>query len=242
MVQDLCVFLQAAGVRIEGIGTATLVVHGTPDIHADIVGYPSEDPIESMFFISLAATTGSELTIKRVPLDFLELELFTLGHMGLTYVLGEKYTSENGRTVLSDLIVKPSKLHAAAEKIHARPYPGINIDNLPYFVPPATQAQGETLIHDWVYEGRAKYYLELTKLGASIELLDPHRVLVKGPSKLHGADIQAPPALRPSTLILIGMLAAEGESILRDVYPINRGYENLDERLKRLGATIEAAQ
>lgn len=240
MVQDLCVFLQACGVRIEGIGSSTLVVHGVEDINADIVGYPSEDPIESMFFVSLAATTGSELTIKRVPLDFLELELFTLGHMGLTYVLGEKYTSENGRTVLCDVTVKPSKLHAAAEKVHARPYPGINIDNLPYFVPPATQAEGETLIHDWVYEGRAKYYLELVKLGANIELLDPHRVLVKGPTRLHGADIQAPPALRPSTLILIGMLAAEGESVLRDVYPINRGYENLHERLKQLGANIEA--
>lgn len=240
MVQDLCVFLQACGVTIEGIGTATLVVHGVAEIDADIVGYPSEDPIESMFFISLAATTASELTIKRVPMDFLELELFTLGNMGLVYTKGEKYTSENGRAVLSDVTIHPSKLHASAEKIHARPYPGINIDNLPYFVPPATQAEGETLIHDWVYEGRAKYYLELAKLGADIELLDPHRVLIKGPRKLHAADIQAPPALRPSTLILIGMLAAEGESVLRDVYPINRGYENLHERLKQIGASVEA--
>lgn len=240
MVQDLCVFLQACGVQIEGIGTSTLVVRGLHDINADIVGYPSEDPIESMFFVSLAATTGSELTIKRVPLDFMELELSTFGQMGLTYLKGEKYISENGRTVLSDIVIKPSKLIAAKEKVHARPYPGINIDNLPYFVPPATQAEGETLIHDWVYEGRAKYYLELTKLGASIELLDPHRVLVKGPTPLHSADVQAPPALRPSTLILIGMLAAEGKSVLRDVYPINRGYENLHERLKLLGANIEA--
>lgn len=240
MVQDLCVFLEACGVRIEGIGSSTLVVHGVQDIDADIEGFPSEDPIESMFFVSLAATTGSELTIRRVPWDFLELELFTLGHMGLIYTKSEKYTSDNGRAVLCDVTVKPSHLHAADEKIHARPYPGINIDNLPYFVPPATQAEGETLIHDWVYEGRAKYYLELAKLGANVELLDPHRVLIKGPTALHGADIQAPPALRPSTLILIGMLAAEGKSVLRDVYPINRGYENLHERLKALGADIEA--
>lgn len=242
MVQDLCVFLEACGVRIDGIGSSTLIVHGVSNIDADITGYPSEDPIESMFFFSLAATTGSELTVKRVPIDFLELELFTLGHMGLVYEKSEKYISDNGRTVLCDVIVRPSKLKAATEKIHARPYPGINIDNLPYFVPPATQAEGETLIHDWVYEGRAKYYLELQKLGANIDLLDPHRVLVKGPTKLHGADITAPPALRPSTLILIGMLAAEGESTLRDVYPINRGYENLHERLKALGAQIEASE
>jgi UDP-N-acetylglucosamine 1-carboxyvinyltransferase len=242
MVQDLCVFLEACGVKIDGIGTSTLVVHGVKEIHADITGYPSEDPIESMFFFSLAATTGSQLTVKRVPIDFLELELFTLGHMGLTYAKSEKYISDNGRTVLCDVTVMKSKLVAAKEKIHARPYPGINIDNLPYFVPPATQAAGETLIHDWVYEGRAKHYLELTKLGADIELMDLHRVVVRGPSNLHGADVTAPPALRPSTLILIGMLAAEGESVLRDVYPINRGYENLHERLKALGAQIEASE
>jgi UDP-N-acetylglucosamine 1-carboxyvinyltransferase len=242
MVQDLCVFLQAAGVKIEGVGTSTLVVHGVADINAHVIGYPSEDPIESMFFVSLAVTTGSEITIKRVPLDFVELELFTLQHMGLTYTKGEKYIAENGRTVLSDIAVKQSKLRAAKEKVHARPYPGINIDNLPYFVPPATQAEGETLIHDWVYEGRAKYYLELNKLGANIEFLDPHRVQVVGPTPLHGADIEAPPAFRPASIILIGMLAAQGESTLRNVYPISRGYENLHERLKALGAQIEAVE
>ena len=73
MVQDLCVFLQTCGVAIEGIGTSTLIVHGVADINADITGIPSEDPIESMFFISLAATTHSDLTIRRCPIDFLEL-------------------------------------------------------------------------------------------------------------------------------------------------------------------------
>jgi UDP-N-acetylglucosamine 1-carboxyvinyltransferase len=240
MVQDLCVFLQACGVKIDGIGSSSLIVHGVPEIDADITGYPSEDPIESMFFVSLAATTGSELMIKRVPYDFLELELFTLEHMGLSFERSEAYISENGRTILRDVKVKPSRLYAPPEKIHARPYPGINADNLPFFVPIATQAEGETMIHDWMYDGRAHYYLELSKLGADVKQLDPHRVQIKGPTPLHGADVTAPPALRPSTIILIAMLAAEGESVLRDVYPINRGYENLHERLKVLGANIEA--
>ena len=242
MVQDLCIFLERCGVKIEGIGTSTLVVHGVEEINADIEGYPSEDPIESMFFVSLAATTGSEMTITHCPSDFLELEVFTLGHMGLTYDWGEPYMAENGRTALRDITVHPSNLVAAPEKIAPRPYPGINIDNLPFFVPVATQAKGETLIHDWVYDGRAHWYLEMNKLGASVELLDQHRVLVKGPTKLHAADIKAPPALRPATLLLIGMLAAEGESTLTDVYPINRGYENLHERLKKLGASVEAVE
>ena len=242
MVQDLCVFLEQCGVKIDGIGTSTLVVHGVDDIQKEVVGYPSEDPIEAMFFVSLAATTGSQITVLRAPIDFLELELFTLGRMGLQYSLGRRYKSENGRAALCDVTIKSSLLIASPEKIHSRPYPGINIDNLPYFVPVATQAKGEPLVPDWVYEGRAKYYLEMNKLGARVELLDLHRALVKGPTKLHAADIVAPPALRPATLLLIGMLAAEGESTLRDVYPINRGYENLHERLTALGASVEAVE
>lgn len=242
MVQDMCVFLQRCGVQIDGIGTSTLIVHGLSEINADVHGHPSEDPIESMFFIALAATTHSELTVERCPIDFLELELYTLGQMGLKYDMGERYASDNGHTALRDITVYPSELVAAPDKIAPRPYPGINIDNLPFFVPVATQAVGKTLIHDWVYDGRAKHYMEMTKLGANMQLLDPHRVLIEGPTKLHAADVEAPPALRPATLLLIGMLAAEGESMLRNVYPINRGYANLAERLKKLGATIEEIQ
>ncbi len=242
MVQDLCVFLEQCGVKIEGIGTTMLVVQGVKDINADIVAYPSEDPIESMFFTSLAATTSSRLTIQRCPIDFLELELLTLESMGLTYSRSAEYAAENGRTKLVDLVIEDGELHAPPEKIAARPYPGINIDNLPFFVPVATQAKGKTLVHDWVYENRAAYYMEMTKLGAKMEQPDQHRVLIDGPTPLHAADIEAPPALRPATLILIGMLAAEGESMLRNVYPINRGYANLAERLAKLGAAIEAVE
>jgi UDP-N-acetylglucosamine 1-carboxyvinyltransferase len=242
MVQDLCVFLQACGVQIEGIGTSTLTVQGVKDINADIVGYPSEDPIESMFFVSLAATTGSELHITRCPIDFVELELYTLGQMGLRYDIGERYKADNGHTLLADVTVYPSQLTAAPDKIAPRPYPGINIDNLPFFVPVATQASGRTLIHDWVYDGRAKHYMEMAKLGAQMQQLGPHRIAITGPTKLHAADVEAPPALRPATLLLIGMLAAEGQSTLRNVYPINRGYADLSERLKSIGASVEAVE
>lgn len=242
MVQDLCVFLQACGVRIDGVGTSTLVVEGVAEIDAPITGYPSEDPIESMFFISLAATTKSELTIKRCPIDFLELELLTLEHMGLRYDRTDAYVAENKRTKLVDLTIFPSTLRAPAEKIHPMPYPGINADNLPFFVPPATQAEGRTLILDWMYDGRAIHYMEMKKLGADMVLADPHRVFIQGPTPLKAATIEAPPALRPATILLIGMLAAEGESLLKNVYPISRGYEHLHTRLKTLGASIEAVE
>ncbi|MCA9328461.1 UDP-N-acetylglucosamine 1-carboxyvinyltransferase, partial [Candidatus Saccharibacteria bacterium] len=130
-------------------------------------------------------------------------------------------------------------LKAASGKVYSRPYPGLNMDNLPYFVPIAAVAKGRTLIHDWSFENRAIYYTELTKIGATVELADPHRVYITGPTKFTNADLACPPALRPASLLLIGMLAAEGTSVLRNVYTINRGYEDLAMRLNSLGAEIE---
>jgi UDP-N-acetylglucosamine 1-carboxyvinyltransferase len=150
------------------------------------------------------------------------------------------YPAENGYTKLVDLKIHKhnGKLQALEEKIHPNPYPGLNIDNLPYFVPIAAVANGRTLIHDWVYDGRAIHYTELSKLGANISLADPHRVYIDGPTKFSAADITAPPALRPAVLVLLGMLAADGISVLRNVYTINRGYEDLAERLDLVGAHI----
>ncbi len=242
MVQDVCGYLQSLGIKIEGVGTSTLTVYGTDkEIKKDVVYSPAEDPIEAMFFVSAAVTTDSSITIKRVPIDFMELELLKLKKMGLSYNQTVRYKADNGFTDLVDLkILKHNgKLTALDDKIHANIYPGINQDNLPYFVPICAVAKGRTLIHDWTYENRAIYYTELTKIGANIELADPHRVYVVGPSKFTTADLACPPALRPASLLLIGMLAAPGKSMLRNVYTINRGYEDLAERLNSLGAQIE---
>ncbi len=240
MVVDLCHYLQALGVKIEGIGSSTLKVYGKNNINMRAVYSLSEDPIEAMLFLSLAATTNSSITIERCPIDFLELELLKLEKMGYKFTISKKYKSYNGITDLVDIKTFPSKLTALEEQIHPLPGgPGINIDNLPFFVPIATQAEGTTLIHDWVYEHRAIYYMELEKLRANIIMADPHRVYVKGPVELRSAEVICPPALRPAAIILIAMLAAKGTSILRNVYSINRGYENLVERLQKLGANIE---
>lgn len=238
-VQELCFYLQLLGVSIEGIGTTTLIVRGQRSIKRNVKYHLAEDPIEAMLFISLAATTNSPITIQGCPMDFLELELLKLEKMGFKYKILKRYLSKNGKTRLADIKTSPAKLTASKEKIYGRPYPGLNIDNLPFFVPIATQASGKTLIHDWVYENRAIYYNELSKLRANITLADPHRVYIDGPTKLVGNEIICPPALRPSVIILIAMLAAKGKSILRNTYSIDRGYENLHERLKNLGAKIE---
>lgn len=239
MGQDLCRYLETLGVRIEGIGTTTLIVHGVLDIARDVTYYPSEDPIESMLFLSLAATTNSSITIERCPINFLELELLKLEKMGFKYKILKRYKGRNGHVNLVDIRTFPSKLIALEEKIHAQPYPGLNIDNLPFFAPLATRAKGTTLINDWTYENRAIYYTELAKLGAEIILADPHRVYIEGPTELKAAEVVCPPALRAGAIILIAMLAARGTSILRNVYSINRGYEQLAERLNTLGARIE---
>ncbi len=239
-VQDLCYYLQSLGVGIDGIGTSTLTVQGKPDINTSVSFSPSEDPIEAMLFLSLAATTNSSITIERCPVDFLELELLKLEKMGFRYSILRRYKGQNNFTNLIDIKTLPSKLHALEEKLHPLPSnAGINIDNLPFFVPIATQAKGTTLIHDWAYEDRSLYFMELNKLGAKIIFADPHRVYIEGATELRGTEIVCPPALRPGAVILIAMLAAKGTSILRNVYSINRGYEDICGRLTTLGARIK---
>lgn len=239
-VQEVCGFLKELGVGVEGIGTTTITITGKKDIRTDVTYSIGEDPIDSMFFIAAAATTHSALSIRNAPIEFLEVELAVLEKMGLSFSVTDAGISENGITKLADIHIEPSDLVAFPEKIHARPYPGLNIDNLPFFAVIATQAEGDTLIHDWVYEKRAIYYTELDRLGATTLLLDPHRIQITGRRRLKGAEIVAPPALRPATILLIGMLAASGKSTLRNVYNIHRGYEDLVPRLEAIGAKIES--
>ena len=240
MVQDLCAYLKRLGVKIDGVGSAVLKVTGVPYIKKSVTFAPTEDPIEAMFFIAAAITTNSKLTIKRVPIYWIGLELLKLKKMGLEYRVSNTYPSENGVTELADMTIEKhnGSLKALEEKLHPNLWPGLNPDSLPYFVPICGIAKGRTLIHDWMFENRAIYYTEMTKIGMNIELADPHRVYITGPTKFTSGDVVCPPALRPASLLLIGMLAASGISMLRNVYTINRGYEDIAERLNALGAKI----
>jgi UDP-N-acetylglucosamine 1-carboxyvinyltransferase len=238
MVQDLCFYLEKLGVKIEGIGTTTLTIQGLSDINKNVEYAPAEDPIEAMSFIAAAIVTKSEITIERAPIEFLEIDLKFLENMGFRYELSDEYTALNGKTRLVDITTKISPLVSSVDKIHPMPFPGLNIDNLPFFALIAATAKGRTLIHDWVYENRAIYLTELMKLNAKVELVDPHRIYFEGPTKWKPAEIVTPPALRPAVVILLAMIAAPGVSTLRNVYSINRGYEDLALRLNTLGAKI----
>lgn len=243
MVQDVCFYLEKLGVKIEGIGSLKLTIHGKKNINVDVEHHNSEDPIESMMLLSAAITTESPITVKRCPYDFLKIELLKLEKMGVQFKYSKHYTSKNKRTELVDITLVSAKgLRAPDDKIHAQPYPGINTDNLPFFVSVALKASGTTLIHDWMWENRAIYFTELNRLGASVRLADPHRVFIDGGNNLKPGEIVCPPALRPSTMIMVAMLGIKGTSTLRNVYSIKRGYENIVERLNSIGAKIEVVQ
>jgi len=238
MVQDVCFFLEKLGVKITGIGTTTLTIQGRSIINSDVEYTISEDPIEAMSFIAAALATNSEITLLRAPIEFLEIELEVLKTMHANFEKTPEYFSNNGRTRLVDLTIKKSQLVAPVDKIHPMPFPGLNIDNLPFFSVIAAVAKGRTLIHDWVFENRAIYTTELSRLNAKVELLDAHRVYVEGPTNWRPAELVAPQALRPAVVVLIAMLAAPGVSILRNTYSISRGYQDFANRLRHLGADI----
>jgi UDP-N-acetylglucosamine 1-carboxyvinyltransferase len=239
MVQDVCLFLKELGVEVEGIGTTTLTITGRKSIKKDVEYHISEDPIEAMSFIAAGVVTDSHIHVTRAPIEFLEIELAILSEMGLNYSLSDEYLARNQHTRLVDIELLPSKLRAPKDKLTTMPFPGVNMDNLPFMALIATMARGRTLVHDWPYENRAIYLTELNKLNAAVELLDPHRVYIEGPTKWKPAEVMTPPALRPAVVILLAMLAAPGLSIMRNVYPIDRGYEDLSARLNTLGADIE---
>lgn len=238
MVQDLCHFLNKAGAKISGIGSTTLIIEGVKNLRAGLVYPIMPDPIVAMTYISIGVVTGSSITIKNCPIDFLELELLKLSKMGQKFSINNTRRSKNGEFEVVDIQLTPSRLNSLPDKIECRPFPGLNIDNLPLFIPILSTANGRTLVHDWPYENRAVHYLEMQKIGVNITLLDPHRIIVEGPSLFKANEAICPPILRVAVILLVGMLAAKGKSILRNTYMIDRGYEKLYETLNKMGADI----
>ena len=241
MVQDLCLYLRAAR-RPDRRASAPprWSCTAAPVLDADVDYTPSEDPVEAMSLLTAGIVTASELTVRRAPIEFLEIELAILAEMGLRYDLSAEYPADNGRTRLVDITIHPSELRGADRQDAPDALPGAQ-HRQPAVLRGHRGARptGGTLIHDWVYDNRAIHLSDLTRLGADVRLLDPHRVLVTGPTRWSSAEIVCPPALRPAVCILLAMLAAKGTSVLRNVDIIARGYEQLYERLVEMGAQIE---
>ncbi len=175
----------------------------------------------------MAAATKGNVLIKNIELQFLELTLKKLKGFGLNYEILDKQT-------LKVLSWKNLKI----DKIQSLPYPGIPTDLLSAFGVLATQTAGTTLLHDPLYEGRLKYLEELNRMGADIIFCDPHRAIVNGPVQLYGQEIKSPD-LRGGAALIIAGLIAQGETVLDNIYQLDRGYEKIEVRLQKLGADIE---
>ncbi|MBI4128774.1 MAG: UDP-N-acetylglucosamine 1-carboxyvinyltransferase [Parcubacteria group bacterium] len=234
-VQDLCRMLCAMGASIDGIGSHTLVVEGTTSLRG-VNHRIIPDPIEAGTFLIAAILTRGSVRIRDIVPDHIGCELEKCREAGATIALERERPAEHGYT-RADIVVRPATKFHALRKIHNMPFPGLSPDLIPLFALFMTQAEGSTVVHDWMYEGRLKYVDELMKMGAHALVMDPHRVLVTGPTPLYGRDITSLDIRAGATLVLAGLIA-EGATVINDIGKIDRGYERLEDRLRALGADI----
>ena len=236
-VQDLCHFLNKMGANIKGIGTNHLTIKGVSEL-SGAKHFIIFDPIETGTFIALAAGTKSHLVVKNVIPEFIRFELLKFKEANVKFKFNNLEEFDKGWGYkLCDIEVFPSELRAV-KKVHNMPYPGFSADILPIFSALMTQAKGVSLIHDWMYEGRMKHINELNRMGADAFICDPHRALITGPTKLEGKNITSFDLRAGATLILAALIA-DGKSTINNVYQVDRGYEFIEKRLKKIGAKIK---
>ncbi|MFN7088370.1 MAG: UDP-N-acetylglucosamine 1-carboxyvinyltransferase [Candidatus Paceibacteria bacterium] len=228
-IQDLSQFLCRLGVKIEGIGTTTLKINGINSLNSGVqiehTIIPDSD--EAVSLAVLAASTRGDVIIKGVNPEFLEDAILKLKTARVNLEVGDSYL----------YIKKPTSLYRAL-KYQSGLYPKLMSDQLPPFAVLATQAEGTSLIHEWMYEGRLGYINELIKMGANAVIMDPHRALIIGPTPLRGTELRSLDIRSGMTTIIAG-LVAEGETIINEAQIIDRGYEKIEERLRALGASID---
>ena len=224
-IVDLCLFLVKMGADIDGIGSNTISVTGVQKLFgANHVVRP--DHIEVGTFAILAATASKRIEISPIIKEDLDMILLTLKNFGVDYQLED-----------NKLIVKASKLKSQ-EKVVTDVWPGFPTDLMAPMIVLATQAEGMTILHDWMYESRMFFVDKLLSMGAKVEIADPHRVFVYGPSKLRGQRLDTPD-IRAGIALVIAALIAKGKSTIERADLIERGYENIVDRLTALGAQVK---
>lgn len=240
-VQDLGNFLKKMGLNINGLGTHTIEIEGAQKLSGAEFSI-SPDPLEAGTFLIALAITGGSGTIRNVNFGHLTYFLGKMKEIGVNFELIENCTkpflpAEEGICDAGDILIKPST-EFKSTKIQVLPYPGFPTDLQPQTSVLLTQAQGKSLIHDPLYENRFQHLHELRKLGADIEITDPHRALIFGKKELIGGKINASDIRSGAALILAGLVAKE-ETQIENISQIERGYEKIEEKLKKLGAQIE---
>jgi UDP-N-acetylglucosamine 1-carboxyvinyltransferase len=225
-VEDLGKFLIAMGAKIKGLGTHTLEITGAKKLRgAKHIIIP--DASEAATFLILGAATGSALTVKNARVEHLDLVLEKLCEFGVSFEI-----EKNSITII------PSRKLQAVRKIETRTYPGVPTDVQAPLGVLATQAAGETLIFDTLFEGRFNYVSELEKMGGQALILNPHQVVFSGKTQLRGTVIKSYD-LRAGAALIIAALVADGKTIIEDIHQIDRGYERIEDRLQKIGARIK---
>ncbi|MBR6078836.1 MAG: UDP-N-acetylglucosamine 1-carboxyvinyltransferase [Treponema sp.] len=235
-VQDLCNMLNSMGAKISGIGSNILTIEGVKKLSGtDFTIGP--DFMEIGSFIGLAAATRGSITIKGVNAKDMRPLRISFGKLGIRWDIdGDELTVSSGQEMRVN-----TDLGGMIPKIDDSPWPGFPPDLTSIMTVVATQVEGTVLIFEKMFESRMFFVDKLLNMGARITLCDPHRAVVTGPSVLHGEHLVSPD-VRAGMAMVIAAMAAHGESTISNVYQIERGYENLVERLKSLGAHIERVE
>jgi UDP-N-acetylglucosamine 1-carboxyvinyltransferase len=231
-VQDLCRFLNLLGAQIEGIATNSLTIHGVDTLHGGDFTIPS-DHIEVGSYIGLAAVTRSELLIE----DAVPQHMYAVRHMLEKLGVDIKVEGDNIRVPREQELRVRYDIGAAVPKIDDGPWPLFPADLLSIMIVVATQAEGTVMIFEKMFESRLFFTDKLISMGARIILCDPHRAIIVGGGRLQGAEISSPD-IRAGMALLLAALCAKGESIIHNIHQIDRGYEQIEERLNRIGARI----
>lgn len=232
-VQELCQFLKVLGAKIIHIGSNTLKIEGVDELHGGefTVG---PDYLEVVSFIGAAAVTDGSITIRNAGIKYLDMIKLVFGRLGVTW-------QENGDDIFvpanQNMIIEPD-LGGAIPTIGVMPWPSFPTDLMSIAIVVATQSRGTVLFHDWMYPSRMFFTDKLVGMGAQIVLCDPHRCMVQGPTKLSGEKMESPD-IRAGMALVLAALSANGQSVIRNVNQIDRGYEKVDQKLLKLGARIE---
>ncbi len=232
-VQDVCRCLTAMGAKIDGIGTNHLVVEGVTSLHGAAYAI-GPDYMEVGSLIGLAAATGSALRIENARPEEQRMTEIMMGRLGVRWAVdGEAIVVPEGL----ELVVR-TEFDGAIPKIDDMPWPGFPPDLVSIALVVATQARGTVLVHQKMFDRRLVFTDSLVEMGAQIVLCDPHRAVVIGPTRLHGRTLVSPD-IRAGMALVIAALAAEGQSHIHNIRQIDRGYAELEVRLRSLGAAIE---
>ena len=232
-VQDLCYMLRQLGAQIEGIGSNTLTIHGVERLGGGEYTI-APDYMEVGSYIALAAVTGGELLIENAAPEHLRMVGLVFERLGVRFeAQGQDVFVPAGQP----LAIAPD-VDGAIPSICDAPWPGFPADLMSVAIVLASQSSGTILIHEKMFESRLYFVDKLIWMGARIILCDPHRCVVQGPSSLHGDEVESPD-IRAGMALLMAALCAKGQSIIRNIGQIDRGYERIEEKLRRLGARIE---